>query len=295
MSELFDLYRRNFPYCVREDAYAEYLLNSNENSIFEKRNECGELIGAAVVHKNNILMLCVDKVYRNQGFGTELLETAEKSIREKGFEKITVGAGDSYLMPGIPFPRPIVDEQLEKDKVYGNIEESGVGFFKKHGYTHRSNGNCFDMRMKLSDFTQTVTETNGINIRWAKVEDIPNIIECTDDAHKGFSKFYKNENIYDTETKQVLVAEDGDGIVGTLMVNFGVEGESLGSIGCTAVKHSHRGKKIATNLVIKATQALKEAGMTDGFLGYTYTGLDKMYGVAGYRICVYYFMAKKDI
>lgn len=35
--------------------------------------------------------------------------------------------------------------------------------------------------------------------------------------------------------------------------------------------------------------------MHNAFLGYTYSGLDRLYGRAGYRICVYYFMAKKNI
>ena len=29
--------------------------------------------------------------------------------------------------------------------------------------------------------------------------------------------------------------------------------------------------------------------------GYTYSGLDRLYGYAGYKICVYYMMATKDL
>lgn len=295
MSELFDLYKRNFPYCVREDAYAEYLLESEENKTVKKRNDSGELIGAAVVHKNNILMLCVDKNHRRKGLGSQLLAEAEEIIRQNGYSEATVGAGDSYLMPGVPSGRPVVDEELEPDRISSGIESDGVDFVKKRGYFNRWDCNCFDMKMSLADFAAEPSEVDGINFRWATVKDIPEIIKCIDDANKGFSKFYSNESIYGAETKKVLVAQDGDEIVGAVMVNYGVEGDGLGSIGCTAVKHSHRGKKIATNLVIMATESFKRNGMSEAFLGYTYTGLDKMYGAAGYKISTYYFMAKKTL
>ena len=73
------------------------------------------------------------------------------------------------------------------------------------------------------------------------------------------------------------------------------EEKGLGSIGCTVVKRSFQGRHIAVNLVILGTKYLKEAGMKEAYLGYTYTGLDRLYGYAGYKICVYYMMAKKNL
>jgi len=35
--------------------------------------------------------------------------------------------------------------------------------------------------------------------------------------------------------------------------------------------------------------------MEEAYIGYTYTGLDHMYGYAGYKICIYYMMAEKEI
>lgn len=35
--------------------------------------------------------------------------------------------------------------------------------------------------------------------------------------------------------------------------------------------------------------------LKEAYLGYTYSGLDHMYGYAGYKICVYYNMAFKRL
>ncbi|MBQ8953433.1 MAG: GNAT family N-acetyltransferase, partial [Clostridia bacterium] len=95
--------------------------------------------------------------------------------------------------------------------------------------------------------------------------------------------------------RRVMLAEAEGAAAGILMVSLETEGKGVGSVGCTAVRPACRGRHIAVNLVKLATGQLKAAGMTDAFLGYTYSGLDYMYGLAGYKICVYYMMARKDL
>lgn len=84
-------------------------------------------------------------------------------------------------------------------------------------------------------------------------------------------------------------------VAGTLIVTIEDEKRKLGSIGCTAVRPAYRGQHIAVGLVMEANRYLKEAGMKEAYLSYTYSGLDHMYGYAGYRICVYYMMAQKKL
>ena len=43
------------------------------------------------------------------------------------------------------------------------------------------------------------------------------------------------------------------------------------------------------------TKYLKDIGLKNASLSYTYTGLDKLYGYSGYRISCYYMMGKKVI
>ena len=72
-----------------------------------------------------------------------------------------------------------------------------------------------------------------------------------------------------------------------------VEGEGLGSVGCTATRPEAQGQGIATRMVQAGTQYLKDQGMKKAFLGYTYTDILRMYGRAGYTVCQEYFMAEK--
>jgi ribosomal protein S18 acetylase RimI-like enzyme len=297
-NELNALFRRNFPFVVREEATVQEILENKECKIIEKRNARNEVVGAAVLHDNTILMLCVDKEYRNRGIGSELLSAAEEAIKADGFNEVTVGAGYDYLMPGVPTSKRYVDAVNEK--LYDGIDETASAFFEKRGYTHSWDCNCFDMRFPLTEFSKEeykVGDTvDGICYRFATETDAPKVWECTDAAYEEFTQYYKNMELYRGEGKQnpkVLIATDNDEVVETLFVNLETEGEGLGSVGCTTVKPSHRGRHIGVNMVTIGTKYLKDAGMREAYLGYTYTGLDHMYGYAGYKICIYYMMAKK--
>ncbi len=299
-NELVSLFRRNFPFVVREEATVRRILENKECKIIEKRSEQNTLIGAVVVHKNTILMLCVDKEYRKQGIGSDLLFKAEQVIRELGYKDVKVGAGDDYLMPGVPTSKRYTDAVNER--LYEGIDASESDFFEKRGYTHSWDCNCFDMRFPLSEFTKEeyrVGDTvDGICYRFAADEDAEEVYACTDAAYEEFTQYYKNAELYHGEGKQnpkVLLATDGDEVVGTLIVSLETEGVGLGSVGCTTVKPSHRGRHIGVNMVIIGTKYLKDAGMREAYLGYTYSGLDHMYGYAGYKSCIYYMMAKKSL
>lgn len=280
---LYELFRRNFPDTVRAESTARRLLSAPENQIFTETRD-GRIVGAAVLHKSNLLMLAVDAAYRRQGIGTRLLAAAEDAARATGYETMSVGAGEGYLTPGVPSDVPVKRGALTE----------AAAFFDKRGFYHSyGDGQCFDMDMNLADFNAE-PETGGITYRFATAEDLPGIHACTDDAHKSFTKYYTAEKC-GGGTSRALIALDGEEVVGTLIVNFGGEAENLGSVGCTSVKHSHRGRRIGVNLTILGTKALRDAGMARAFLGYTYSGLDRMYGYAGYGICKWYYMAKKGL
>ena len=293
MEQIIALFHRNFPFCVREETTVRNLMTQEKNIILSETDDNGTLIGAAVLEDNTLLMLCVDTDHRRQGVGTRLLVRAEEMIREAGYDRIVIGAGAHYLMPGIPAARPVVEEILQPDAVYEGLEDH-TDFFRKRGYIHRWGCNCFDMRMALSDYAALPFATEGITYRWAVPDDIAGITVCTDRAHESFTKYYRNPVLYRQDSpKRVFIAEAEDRIAGVLIVSFAAEGEGLGSVGCTAVDPDYQGRKIASNLVILGTGHLRDAGLSQAFLGYTYTGLDKLYGFAGYRICVYYYMAEK--
>lgn len=294
--ELYGLFRRNFPMIVREEAVARGILAHEGNRVLEKRDADGALIGTAVVNGNAILMLCVDEGFRRQGIGTELLRLAEEAILQAGHREVVIGVGFDYLMPGVPTSRryaPAVNERL-----CAGLDDSACAFFEKRGYVHSWDCNCFDMRFPLDEFPGAPCRVggaiDGVTYRWAAPEELDRVCACTDDACPDFTPYYRNPHFYDEHSRdRVLVAAVGQDIVGTLVVSLETEGKGLGSIGCTTVRRDHQGRHIAANLVTIATAHLRESGMAEAYLGYTYSGLDYLYGLAGYRICVYYMMARK--
>lgn len=300
--DLYEMFRKNFPFIIRENNTALNLLSDPNNKVIEKKDEKGELIGVSVINKNTIYMLCVNEQYRNKGIGTQLLNESENYILSKGYDTVILGVGDSYLMPGIPMRSKPYNEVLNDDKIYDNVSDEANKFFTKNGYTHSwEECNCFDMRSDYSkvDFPNwSLGDTiDGIQYRWATKEDIPSIIECTDDAHEKFSKYYKDESIYSIDgEKRVLIALDENEVCGTLMVcTDEAKEKGIGSVGCTTVKTDHQGRHIGVNMVILGNKVLKDEGIKEGYLAYTYSGLDKMYGYAGYKICIYYNMAQKQL
>lgn len=295
--DLYEMFRENFPFIIRENNTALNILSDTNNKVIEKKLD-NKLVGVSVINKNTIYMLCVDKEYRNKGIGSELLKESEEYIFASGYDEVKIGVGDSYLMPGIPMRTKPYNESLNEEKIYDDVTDEANEFFTKRGYVHSwKDANCFDMKSDYSKVNfpdwKIGDIVDGIKYRWATIEDIPEIIKCTDDAHKDFSKYYKDESNYKGD-KRVLIALDGAEICGTLIVSKDEAKEKgIGSVGCTTVKHSHRGRHIGVNMVILGNKVLKDEGIKEGYLGYTYSGLDKMYGYAGYKICIYYNMAIK--
>ena len=300
INELIDLFHRNFPFIVREEDTVLGILGNKECKVIEQYNDRNQLIGAVVVHNSTILMLCVDKEYRNRGIGSGLLNEAERIVKEAGYKEITVGAGYDYLMPGVPTSKKYADAVNEC--LYEEADDSASTFFEKRGYTHSWDCNCFDMRFSLSEFSKDEYKEGdnigGISYRFATEADKEAVLACTDAAYDEFTQYYNSDELYrgnGTQNPKVLIATDGDVVVGTLIVSLETEGEGLGSVGCTTVRPSHRGRHIGVNMVIIGTKYLKDVGMKEAYLGYTYSGLDYMYGYAGYQICIYYMMAKKQL
>lgn len=302
MKEIIDIYRRNFPYISRDEKTVEEIIKNEYNIFFEERNN-GNLIGCAIVNKNTIILLVVDKDYRNQGVGTKLLEKCEKTIIDNGYDEIILGVGFDYLMPGVPTSKKYMDSVNEN--LDALVNDNASNYFEKRGYKHSwNNCNCFDMRMSLSDFNKNDysvgDKINDVSYRWATIDELDEIIDCADDAcqfqDEKFSKYYRNPDLYKEDNNQkVLVAVKNNKIVGTLIVSIETEGKDLGCVGCTCVSFKETHQKIGTYLVMLGTKYLKDIGLKNASLSYTYTGLDKLYGYSGYRISCYYMMGKKVI
>lgn len=301
---LLDLFHRYFPYIDREDKTVLEILENKENVLVRASEELfGEEHGFAVVNGNAILLFVVEEEYRCRGIGTKLLEKCENVIRKKGYDRAVLGVGFDYLMPGVPTSRRYGESVHENLCPEVNTEASD--FFEKRGYVHAwKTCNCFDMKMSLKqplDYKGAVGDTiNGVTYRWGEESELTEILCCVDDAcqhqEESFSKYYRNPELYRVDSmERVLVAEKAGQIIGCLIVSAEVEGIDLGSVGCTSVRLSETHQGIATNLVKIGTSYLQSLGLSKASLSYTYSGLDKLYGEAGYEISTYYFMGVKRL
>ena len=299
LQERTEIFRRNFPYIVRDDETVRQILSHPQNRFIERRREDGALIGLSVINQNVILLLCVDRAYRHRGLGTQLLEGSERMIRDEGYDICSVGVGFDYLMPGVPTSKHYFPAQ--NIRLYEGIDSQASGFFEKRGYQHaREDVDCFDMQFSLKDMAEIPyrigDSIEGITYRFAAPADREGILQCTDDACAEFSQYYADEKLYDPQGQErVLIAVREQEVCGALMVDPETGVPDLGSIGCTVVKSAWQGRHIATNLVLLGTGALKKWGMKEAYLSYTYSGLDRLYGTAGYRIKVFFMMAQKQL
>ncbi|MBR3162318.1 MAG: GNAT family N-acetyltransferase [Bacilli bacterium] len=296
--DLYEMFKNNFPYIYRERETIKSIINNKNNKYIEKRNKKDELIGLSIINNNTILLLCVDSKYRNKGIGSKLLEESERLIISDGYDNAVLGVGFNYLMPGIPTSKHYF--KSEHENLYPIISDTAESFFINRGYINNSECDFFDMGQDLDIFNyiehKIGDSINNIEYRFATINDIDNICLCTDDAQESFTKYYKIKDRYNSNSKsRVLIATINDEVAGTIIMSLETEGKKVGSLGCATTKHKYRNNHIAVNLTNLATKWLKDNGMKYAHLNYTYTGLDHVYGYAGYEICVYYSKAEKPL
>lgn len=294
-AELLALFDECFPYLESGRSAIPHLAANNVvHRCFVKHT----LAGAAIVGAGNLYFLAVSPSYRHRGIGSELLAKAEETCLHTGYNRITVGVGkDGYITPGIPTSLMPYAEELCTPNLYDGLTDEGAAFFRHRGYTHTRESNAFDMRATLpypGNNTYPLGYTrNGVMHRLANPTDRESLLRCIEDAAPYFTKYYESEEMYRHGSILCAVSAVNGEVLGCLIAN-GEKG-GLGSIGCVAVANRARGHGIASDMVRCAARYITELGAVRGFLSYTYTGLDKLYGKAGFQISVYYMMAAKTL
>ena len=94
MDEIYEIYRRNFPYINRDQNTIKKVIKNDNNIIFEKR-ENNNLIACAIVNKNTISHPIIVKEKRisltDEGEENEEIIDSEPVKEEKeGFEQISI-------------------------------------------------------------------------------------------------------------------------------------------------------------------------------------------------------------
>lgn len=309
---LYALFRRNFPFCTREEGTVRALLSHPDNVVFAAADGSG----ACVLRRNVILLLAVDAPFRRRGIGSALLRQAEAHLRREGYGDCCIGAGEDYLCPGVPvtqLPYPETLYGFDGSSLDRRIPPDNLSFFTRRGYAHAwGDANCFDMAFSLQPEDPqaggaapctpaagaqcpSLDQAGRISVHLAGTDEADAVRACASLAHPPFAPFYADDSLYaEGQPCRALAAWMDGRAVGCLLLSTAEE-EGTGSLGCVAVMPSLRGQGIASQLVQAGVALLREAGCRRAFLGYTYSGLDRLYGKAGYRPCVLYLMARKDL
>ncbi len=280
--EIYRLYVETLPEIVRSEKVVKAIFSVPDNHIIYRKID-GRLAGVSVIGGNTIYLLCVDKSHQNKCIGNELLMQSEEHIASAGFKKVVLGAGKTYIVPGVPMNR------------------DAHHFFIKRGYTHSwGDMRCIDMERELSDFhynAHSVGDTiNEVTYRWATIDDLDGILVCLSDNEEDFTKYYQNKNYYKSGSKErVIIAEKDNEVMGALAILIESARPGMGSLALTATARKHRNRGIATTLVTLAMKYLKDIGMERAHGGYTYSDLISMYERAGLGVCMEYFMGEKII
>lgn len=280
--KLFALYSACFPDNVRAEETVRRILGWPDNACLV-RAQGERLLAASLISGNTVLMLCVLPGYRRQGIGSQLLEESEGLVRSQGFSQIQFCDGPDYLLPGIP------------------LTADNAAFFPKRGYVHSWGGcECVDMRLSLRDWQAGEAgagdSLDGVVYRFAQERDRERVAACVRSAYPPFAGYYQDSRLYTGQGRERVLMAEREGLVcGTLLVGSETGREDTGSVGCTVTRTEYRGRGIATQMVRLGTGYLKSLGLSQAFLGYTYTDIIPLYERSGYRVCQRYLMAKKPL
>ena len=282
INEIHKLFRKELPDIMTGDEPIKRVL-TNEKNHFIYRKENDTLIGVSVINENTIFLLLVDKNHQRQGIGTSLLKESEEYIKSKGFNKVKLGVGSDYIVPGAP------------------MNKNAHLFFEKHGYHHSwGDESCIDLAMSLNDFDiyeHKIGDTiDGILYRIATINDIKGIALCCEEDASNFIEYYSSEDMYDPENSDCVIIAEKDGeILAALMIGIESEEKKIGYGGSIITAPHSRGKGIATNMLKIGTSYMKSIGLETVWLSYTYTAIETIYSKLGYKRCMEYFMGEKEI
>lgn len=277
--ELFNIYNKCFSNYQTTIEWFIDLLKPLQAHIIKVYND-STIIGFSLIHENSIALLCVDINYRNQGYGTILLNKSEEYIKKNGAKKVILGRGSNYIFQGVPM----------------DIDNTAIDFFKKHGYNaewesanmyislHAFDRARLDIPILLLDINfKIVTTFNSLNMK--KLLDIVKIV---DPDWVG---------IYENCLDPIMLALHNEKIIGFQILSLNgsrfLPNINNGSIGCVGVIPSARNKGIGRQMVAEGVDWLKRNGCTS--IELLYVELIDWYQKIGFSITSLQWMGEKEI
>lgn len=277
-NELYELYQECFPTLkMKKESFLHRIDYDHSDIIMEQENS--QMVGAAVVNENSILLICVTPRMQKKGYGKKLLHRSEKLIQKHEYNQVILGSGKNYLFPGVPM----------------NEVNSSKSFFERFGY--QADWECVDMEISLNDFNLNTVKLAPIaaNMQFGFVEKSrkSELLELVRSVDEDWVRYYQNN----LDTAYVAILNDK--IVGFQLVNWADPTnivnvrDIFGTVGCVGVSKQERGQGIGINMVANGMMELKLRGCTKVFIGYTH--LEGWYSQLGGKTVQRYWMGEKNI
>ncbi len=247
----------------------------------------GLLRGFAVVYRDGLLMLLVERSCRRQGVGARLLAECERLAVPCG--KLMLGHGSSgrYLYCGAL----IQSENFPAGEP--DMTDDTLRFLTSHGYSN--SWIAADCLLELSEFHPRDFECGDIEIRTRRDDE-------RDAAYRlGNLVSHWGENYRDAAELIGAYLHDGsqaDGkLVGGVILDDGcMFGESISdccTLGCLGVDPEYRRRGIAASLCRTLCERAITRGYKRVFIGYT--GIYDWYAGLGAKVYAYYRMGEKKL
>jgi ribosomal protein S18 acetylase RimI-like enzyme len=239
--------------------------------------------------EGSIQLILVNKAHQRQGIGKKLLETAEQYLKNKKVRQIQLGAGgSSYFWPGVPKNLP-----------------HATSFFKSNGWNFTESS--FDLVQDLAKYTTPPYVFKRIEKEKLKFQNANNLSKKQilkfekinfPNWHNAFKEADSSDILYVNNSKNeilgtVVLTSESSAQQGQCRTWTRILGKDLGGFGALGIKKSEREKGIGLALAAHSTEVLKQRGIRNCLLGWTW--LVDWYGKLGFKVWREYKMSWKKV
>lgn len=234
----------------------------------------------------HLALLLVDPAWQHQQIGRTLLSVAMTYLQQAGVSEVQLGGGPNRLWPGVPENLP-----------------PAVSFFQRCGWDYPELS--YDLVMSLPDYqvpeaALAQLEQGGYRLMPGSELNSDTVLRFVAREFPNWHQYYQRTLQIQTQPENVLTAVDTQAqVVGTLLLSDvysdpmplwpGILGEKVGGLGAVGVAEAHRGRGIATAMVVQGSEMLRTRGLTQSYIGWA--AMPGLYEQAGYSVWRRYHMA----
>lgn len=247
-------------------------LSARKSATILRHEEDGVLLGFAMLHGEELSLLCVHPDRRRRGIGTALLARAEETIRAGGGRRVRVGGWRSAFLLG--------------------ATAESAPFFEKRGY--RLGEECEEMTRSMRDFfSAEFALPVPVGVTFGRYTgDTDALLRAVGSVEEDWKQYYGKDTVVfcamlDGEIASFCQIEED----GACMLSDGKN--KIGVIGCVGTVPKYRRRGIGLRMVALASDLLRERECDLCFIHYTTVA--HWYAKLGYKTFLKQIFAHKDL